>query len=244
MKTARFVSGLWVILILAGCSLLANGNNGFLPPEGTRTSGATPAEISTSTTPSPTVETGVYRGDLHIHTWCSDGHNTYEEMVQAALAARLDFIAITDHLWCEDTVARCKAETRLVCFPGKEISQEVHIVAVGISSPVNRGAVEDVVNHIHEQGGIAIAAHPYRVDKRYSPGMLFGSGFDAMECNFHQDRLLAFDTGDMPCVWDSDAHEAEDIGGYPATITACDMPIKTIDDLKIAIKDGHCQPGN
>jgi hypothetical protein len=244
MKTARFVSGLCAILILAGCSSRFKGNIEIPTSGEAPVGGATIPILSPSFTPSPTIETGVYRGDLHIHTWCSDGHNTYEEMVQAALAARLDFIAITDHLWCEDTVARCKAETRLVCFPGKEISQEVHIVAVGISSPVNRGAVEDVVNHIHEQGGIAIAAHPYRVDKRYSPGMLFGSGFDAMECNFHQDRLLAFDTGDMPCVWDSDAHEAEDIGGYPATITACDMPIKTIDDLKIAIKDGHCQPGN
>lgn len=181
---------------------------------------------------------------MHIHTICSDGYDTYDQMVLAALDASLDFIAITDHFWCPGTIARCQAESRLVCFAGKEISQNVHIVAIGISSNVDTGPVKGVVNAIHEQGGIAIAAHPWLEDKAYSASLLLDSGFDAMECNFHQDILLKFDTPGMPCVWDSDAHEVGDIGAYPATTTACDMPINTLDDLKTAITGGHCQPGN
>lgn len=37
------------------------------------------------------------RGDLHMHTTASDGHDSIEEMVAAALARGLSYIAITDH---------------------------------------------------------------------------------------------------------------------------------------------------
>jgi len=37
------------------------------------------------------------RGDLHVHTRASDGHNTIQEMARAAQAQGLEYIAITDH---------------------------------------------------------------------------------------------------------------------------------------------------
>lgn len=37
------------------------------------------------------------RGDLHVHTKASDGHNTIREMALAAKAQGLDYIAITEH---------------------------------------------------------------------------------------------------------------------------------------------------
>jgi DNA polymerase (family X) len=44
------------------------------------------------------VEVGDLRGDLHTHThWSSDGKNTLEEMVVAALARGYEYYAITDH---------------------------------------------------------------------------------------------------------------------------------------------------
>ena len=43
------------------------------------------------------VEIGDIRGDLHMHTTASDGHNTLEEMVQAARRHGYDYIAIADH---------------------------------------------------------------------------------------------------------------------------------------------------
>jgi DNA polymerase (family X) len=44
------------------------------------------------------VELGDLRGDLHTHThWSSDGKNTLEQMVQAALARGYEYYAITDH---------------------------------------------------------------------------------------------------------------------------------------------------
>jgi DNA polymerase (family 10) len=43
------------------------------------------------------IELGDMRGDLHMHTTESDGHNTLEEMVAAAQAHGYEYIAIADH---------------------------------------------------------------------------------------------------------------------------------------------------
>jgi DNA polymerase (family 10) len=37
------------------------------------------------------------RGDLHVHTRATDGHNTLEEMAAAAKAMGLDYLAVTEH---------------------------------------------------------------------------------------------------------------------------------------------------
>jgi len=43
------------------------------------------------------VERSDIRGDLHMHTNASDGHNTIREMAEAAMAVGYQYIAITDH---------------------------------------------------------------------------------------------------------------------------------------------------
>ncbi len=43
------------------------------------------------------VEQADLRGDLHMHTSATDGHNTIREMAEAALACGYSYIAITDH---------------------------------------------------------------------------------------------------------------------------------------------------
>ena len=43
------------------------------------------------------VELGDIRGDVHMHTTASDGHNSIREMAEAALACGYKYIAITDH---------------------------------------------------------------------------------------------------------------------------------------------------
>ena len=43
------------------------------------------------------IEKADLRGDVHMHTTATDGHNTIREMAEAALACGYHYIAITDH---------------------------------------------------------------------------------------------------------------------------------------------------
>src|SRR4051794_8162315 len=43
------------------------------------------------------IERADIRGDLHLHTTASDGHNSIEEMAEAARACGYEYIGITDH---------------------------------------------------------------------------------------------------------------------------------------------------
>ena len=43
------------------------------------------------------IESGDLRGDVHMHTHATDGHNSIREMAEAALACGYEYIAITDH---------------------------------------------------------------------------------------------------------------------------------------------------
>lgn len=175
-----------------------------------------------------------YSGDLHIHTNCSDGNSGYEETIQKAIGDRLSFIAITDHRICADMLEQCKAETRIKCFPGLEISSErTHLLAIGTYEYIDPDfSIAKQVEEIHSQGGIAIAAHPNAPEYYYEDSELKDSGIDLQECtgNYKERRFL-------PCVWDSDAHKLESLGWQH---TSCINPINTASDLKNEVLLSKC----
>ena len=43
------------------------------------------------------VEQAELRGDLHVHTKATDGHNSLREMAQAGLSNGFEYIAVTEH---------------------------------------------------------------------------------------------------------------------------------------------------
>jgi predicted metal-dependent phosphoesterase TrpH len=107
-------------------------------------------------------------GDPHCHTLSSDGMVTPAELVDAAVKARLDLIAVTDH----DTMASVGetaergAAAGLSVVAGQEITTrwpaQTHIMGWFLEKPVPRGmSLEDTVAAIHDQGGLAIVAHPF-----------------------------------------------------------------------------------
>lgn len=131
--------------------------------------------------------------DLHVHTPASNDVDaaryiaaTPEDLVQAALDAGLDAIAVTDHntaSWCDD-VSNAAAGTELVVLPGVELStSEGHLLAVweegtpattindllvsvgfgtadhgNLDIAADRG-FQECAAAITKSGGIAIAAH-------------------------------------------------------------------------------------
>ena len=106
--------------------------------------------------------------DPHCHTLASDGMVNPAELVQAALQAHLDLIALTDH----DTMASVQTtqdlgkEAGLIVVAGQEITTkwpaQTHIVGWFLSEPVRRGmSIEETVAAIHDQDALAIVPHPF-----------------------------------------------------------------------------------
>jgi hypothetical protein len=181
---------------------------------------------------------------LHIHTTCSDGFNTYDEMVRMALVWGYRFIAITDHHMCTDVRIACRNEDRLHCFYGMEVGSvnKIEILGIGMTVPIDYGLPPSVVvDLIHKQGGIAIAAHPWGEGQRFTEDQLLNSGLDAMECPADGSQPFTFDTSALPCVYDSDAHHTYTLD--PQHSNTCDMRINTVADLKTAILSGKCHQG-
>ncbi len=199
---------------------------------------------TTTLTPTKTFIPYQSRGDLHMHTTCSDGANTLDEMVKMALVWHYDFIAITDHHMCKDVRIACRNEDRLHCFYGQEVGgvNKIEILAIGITVEIDYGLPADViVNQIHQQGGIAIAAHPWIEGQDFTQDQLMNSGLDAMECPADGSKPFSFDTSALPCVYDSDAHSTQTLD--PKHSNLCDMRIQTVADLRTAILSGKCHQG-
>src|ERR1700694_1609471 len=106
--------------------------------------------------------------DPHCHTTASDGMVTPQELVDAAVDAHVDLIAVTDH----DTMASVKkvqqrgAEAGLTVVAGQEITTkwpaQTHVMGWFLEQPVKRGmSLEDSVAAIHDQGGLVIIPHPF-----------------------------------------------------------------------------------
>jgi predicted metal-dependent phosphoesterase TrpH len=107
------------------------------------------------------------RADLHIHTLASDGTSGIEEILAHAVdVARLDVIAITDHERIDAALAaRAVAMTRdlpLEVVVGEEVTTRGgHLLALFIEEPIRPlRSLRSTIAAIHEQGGLAIPAHP------------------------------------------------------------------------------------
>jgi predicted metal-dependent phosphoesterase TrpH len=106
--------------------------------------------------------------DPHAHTNASDGMVPPRQLVQAAAEAGLSVLAVTDH----DTFSGCAealeagAEFGVEVVAGEEVTTRspanVHVVGLFLSGPVRMGmGVSDTIAAIHDQGGLAVLAHPW-----------------------------------------------------------------------------------
>ncbi|MBK8024088.1 MAG: PHP domain-containing protein [Chloroflexi bacterium] len=194
------------------------------------------------------------RADLHMHTNVSDGIATVQQMLDhAEHRTDLDVVAITDHdcldasLWAYEHRHRYRFDI----IPGLEVtSRDGHILALWVTRPIPRGmSLVETVAAIHEQGGLAIMAHPleptidFRAFWRYllKPAVLIESGINAIEI-FNAGAITPggnwlaaqhFRDAGIPLVGNSDAHRPEDIGsGYTR------FRGKTAADLRASLVNG------
>ena len=163
--------------------------------------------------------------DLHLHTTKSiDSTVELEDAVRRCREEGLDGFAVTDH----DVLAKIPSEfsesSGIIIIPGMEVSADgAHILAFDIEEPIPpRLSVPETVDTIHDQGGIAIIAHPYSVFRAWVNGReIEEAGFDCVEvanaAQFPYGWMLSKNTAlarklGLPETGGSDAHIPRTIG--------------------------------
>ena len=130
------------------------------------------------------------RADLHMHTTASDGWPAPSRLVEHAAARGLDVIAVTDHDTIEGALRAAEHAARresVQVVIGEEVSsRDGHIVALFIEKRIRpRMSAAATVHAIHDQGGLAVAVHPFwRTQRRTAGGVVHGVGWLAAELDF------------------------------------------------------------
>ncbi len=122
-----------------------------------------------------------WRGAIHAHTTVSDGAADIGVVVEAAAAAGVDFLIVSDHNPFFGERPRTGWYGDVLLVVGEEISTEQgHVLALGIPGhryrfgPTARQALADV----RDEGGWALVAHPYHARQAWSGGW---GGTDGIE---------------------------------------------------------------
>ena len=104
-------------------------------------------------------------GVVHVHTSLSDGGGNPADVVEAARASGLGFVAITDHNTLDGKPHEGYRAGVLVIV-GTELSTTAgHVLGLGVPDPGFRfsGDATDALDDIRDLGGHAFAAHPTSV---------------------------------------------------------------------------------
>jgi len=194
------------------------------------------------------------RADLHIHSLASDGVSSVATILDYAQnTAGLDVIAITDHERVDAAhAAHAMAEARgmrIQVIVGEEVTTRGgHVVALFIRDRIRPwGSLKSTVARIHDQGGLAIVAHPLVPYPLCASGRSIRRLLDEQDHVFHPDGIEAFNPTTAGMRWGarapefvreagvaavgaSDAHRAEHVGFALTTFEGT-----SAEDLRAAI---------
>lgn len=202
------------------------------------------------------------RADLHMHSTYSDGIATVEQILHHAQhRTDLDVIAITDHDVIDGSLrARdlwAKGNYHFDFIVGEEIStKEGHLLALFIEKRIPAGlSIERSIDLVHEQGGLAIVAHPLNpifrhscqrdvLDRIYTEKAVWLDGIEtwnASFCGIGANRVAMRANREIygwPEVGNSDAHTLNAIGRGCTWFEG-----KSAQDVRITIESGLSAPG-
>jgi hypothetical protein len=192
------------------------------------------------------------KADLHLHTDFSDGLHPPHRVVKAASQAGLQFIAVTDHDTMEGAFRAKEYSLRrpdlgVQVILAEEVSTlNGHVVGLFLQEFIPaRLSARRTVDLIHEQGGIAILAHPFHVytGKQYrhpkAVDIMDDIPFDGVETINHGDALSFWSNRKAQRIQEkkkwapigcSDAHNSQFIG-----MAYTEFEGSTSEDLKAAI---------
>jgi hypothetical protein len=204
--------------------------------------------------------------DIHLHTDTYSGCSVIspEELIQRAVEIHLDGIAITEHgiRWPDDKfdeLRRLADPHGLILINGQEVHtystksgmEGEFLVFGGKKSLGSDFAAQELVERVHGEGGILIAAHPYKWS-RHGKQRYYGAGdrvyeleLDAIEL-YHPDHdeeslqkvRQAMTKLGLPGTGGSDAHQIQAIG---SCVTIFENEVRSEEDFIREIRAGRIQ---
>lgn len=151
-----------------------------------------------------------WTGVVHVHSRISyDGRETIADLARFFRSRGRSFMCITEHsdnlaqADMDRIVEECRQASgpEFLAVPGVEFScvHHLHILGIGVTTPIASDDPFEVVEHIHRHGGIAVVAHPCAYE-RYLPESL-NAVVDGIEVwNLPKDGRLGPGTEPME-VW-------------------------------------------
>ncbi|HEY2156257.1 MAG TPA: PHP domain-containing protein [Isosphaeraceae bacterium] len=194
--------------------------------------------------------------DHHVHTtrYSPDSDIRPHELIEAAIAAGLDWVVITEHdaQWQPDELADLARQADgLVVLSGVEVSaREGHFLVYGLPDldDIEVGiALGDLIAVADRHGAAVIAAHPFRWDQDFEAiaaehdrglaGVELVSNNVTPETRALTARLA--DRHGFPTTGSSDGHQPEVVGCY---CTEFPGSIGTMAEFVAALRRGEGRP--
>ncbi len=200
---------------------------------------------------------GVLRIDPHVHTLASDGIDDVERMIRAAMARGLAAVGIADHERMDAALAgKAMAEGHgwpIEVIVGEEVSTRGgHLLGLYMTKRIRPWhSLKDSIAMIHEQGGLAIIAHPLPPYPLCASERSIRRLMDEGDPIFHPDGLEGFNPTTARMPWSrkapalaeelgiaatggSDAHKASNVG---STVTIVERQGGVEQSLRRAVAD-------
>lgn len=195
---------------------------------------------------SPPLWTGAY----HIHTTRSDGSGTPADVAEAAAAAGLDFVILTDHGdGTRDPLPPAYLSGVLV-IDGVEVSTaDGHYVAIGMpAAPYPLGGEgRDVAEDVRRLGGIGILAHPdsARDALAWHDADTHGDGLEVLNADsaWRDESMWSLLWRLLPYPWRPSAVLATTLTYPDALLARLDTPDADAPRLALAGVDAHARVG-
>ncbi|HET8912448.1 MAG TPA: PHP-associated domain-containing protein [Ktedonobacteraceae bacterium] len=202
------------------------------------------------------------RADLHMHSTFSDGLYTPAQILShVEKNTDLDVIALTDHDEIEGSLRLRdlwqQGNYRFDIVVGEEIStKEGHLLALYIERLIPQGlSIERSIDMIHEQGGLAVIAHPLHrlfrhscqrevMDRIHASEDVWLDGIEtwnASFCGIYANGVAMKANREvygLPELGNSDAHTLKSIGSGCTWFEG-----KSASDVRATIEAGLSAPG-
>ncbi len=159
--------------------------------------------------------------DLHIHSKYSfDSVSNPRDIIRVAKGKGLNGIAITDHNTIKGGVEAKKInhDPSFLIIIGSEINTEIgDIIGLFLNEEIKSRDSIQVVEEIHQQGGIAILPHPYNKGCRLNDEIISKidaiEGFNARSSKENNEKAMKLaERLKKTIVAGSDAHFCSEIG--------------------------------